>query len=332
MKKHIFLVLACLVGTVQAFASGCDTDCCNPCSAPSDCCLDFDSKLFVDVGGGLRWDSIGWKTSASGFSSGDFHQRWRDIKLGVIEANVAFLACEHYLLKGNFDYGWVYGKNHLSTNRFGDSSDFTSSSSSFSARSKKGHAFDLSAGVGYQFNFECWSAAIAPVVGYSYNELNLRRSSFDLYDSSISVANSSSSSNGHGHKFRLSGPWLGFASTYQATCELLVYLDYAFHWANFRATLDEGLAFENTSLDFSRRFKSKNAYGNEVTIGGVYTLCDCWFAGLRFNYKNWYTSKKRHHSDPYSSSFSSSSSTESSRFRNLDWNTYIVTIDIGYTF
>jgi len=333
MKKKIFLVLACLVGTVQAFASGCcDTgDSCNPCCAPSDCCLDFDSKLFVDVGGGLRWDSISWKTRASGFDSGDFHQKWRDIKLGVIEANVAFLACDHYLLKGNFDYGWVYGKNHLSTNRFGSSSGFSSSSSNFSSRSKKGHAYDLSAGVGYQFNFECYSIALAPLVGYSYNELTLNRRGFDVYDTSF--GSSSSGSNGHNHKFRMSGPWLGFATTYQATCEMLFYLDYAFHWANFRATLDEGLAFEEPGLSFSRRFKSKDAYGNEITIGGVYTLCDCWFAGLRFNYKNWFTNKKNHHHhDVYSSSFSGSSSNEHSRFRNLDWNTYIVTIDIGYTF
>lgn len=336
MKKQIFLVLACLVSTVQAFASGCcDTsDSCNPCCAPSDCCLDFDSKLFVDVGGGLRWDSISWKTSASSFSSNDFHQKWRDIKLGVIEANVAFLACDHYLLKGDFDYGWVYGKNHLSTNTFGSSSGFSSSSSSFSSHSKKGHAYDLSAGVGYQFNFDCncMSGSVAPLIGYSYNELSLNRKSFDVYEPEISI--SSSSSNGHSHKFRMSGPWLGFAATYQATCEMLLYLDYAFHWANFRATLDEGLAFEDSSLNFSRSFKSKNAYGNEVTLGGVYTLCDCWFAGLKFNYKNWFTSKKNHHcNDPYSSGFnSSSSSNESSRFRNLDWNTFIVTVDIGYTF
>lgn len=323
MKKQIFLVLACLVGTVQAFASGCDTDCCNPCSAPSDCCLDFDSKLFVDVGGGLRWDSLSWKTSASGYSCNDFRQKWSDIKLGVIEANFAFLACEHYLLKGNFDYGWVYGKNHLSANRFGFNS-FSDSSSRSSAHSKKGHAYDLSAGVGYQFNLDCWSASIAPLVGYSYNVLSLNRGSFGPYNH-----RDSSSCGSNKHKFRLSGPWLGFASTYQANCDMLFYLSYAFHWASFRATVDEGLAFESfNNRHSSRSFKSKNAYGNEVTIGGVYTLCDCWFAGLKFNYKNWFTNKKRHHDGPYDDWSSSSKS----RFRHLDWNTYIVTVDIGYTF
>lgn len=334
MKKQIFLVLACLVGTVQAFASGCDPDCCNPCSAPSDCCLDFDSKLYVGIGGGLRWDNIGWKTSSWRFSSDNFHQKWRDIKLGVIEANVGFLACEHYLLKADFDYGWVYGKNHLSTNTF-DSSSFLSSSSNFSSRSKNGHAYDLSAGVGYQFNWECWSASFAPLVGYSYNYLTLRRKGFDPYGRGFHD-DSSSRTCGNSHKFRLSGPWLGFATTYQATCEMMLYLNYAFHWANFRATVDEGLAFEDFSYTrphFSRSFKSKNAYGNEVTLGGVYTICDCWYAGLKFNYKNWYTSKKHHSCDPYrSSSRHHASSSDRSRFRNLDWNTYLVTVDIGYTF
>ncbi|MBA3816675.1 MAG: hypothetical protein H0X29_09205 [Parachlamydiaceae bacterium] len=342
MKKHLFLVLACLVGTVQAFASGCETDCCNPCSAPSDCCLDFDSKLYVSVGGGLRWDSISWKTSASGFNNGDFRQKWRDIKLGVIEADMAFLVNDHYLIKGDFDYGWVYGKSRLSTNTFGESSAFASSSSNFSTRSRNGHAYDLSGGIGYQFNFDCWSGSIAPLVGYSYNYLQLRRGSFDLYDSSVSD-NLSSSSNANTHRFRLSGPWFGFGATYNVNCETLLYLDYAFHWTNFRAKLDEGLAFENTNTTFSRSYRKKNAYGNEVTLGGIYTLCDGFFAGLKFNYKNWYTSKGRNNSSPYnegsgfgsssnsSSSFSNSSG-ENSRFRHLDWNTYMVTVDIGYTF
>lgn len=329
MKKQIFLILACLVGAVQVFASGCDTDYC----CPNDCCLDFDSKLTVDIGGGLRWDNLNWKSR--GFDSSErFHQKWNDIKIGLIEANFQFLACEHYLLKGDFDYGWVYGKNHLSS-RFGSgSSDFSSDSSSGGGRhAKKGHAYDLSGAIGYQFNWECYQIAFAPLVGYSYNFLKLDRHNRGPYSSSSS-SDSSSGSGGAGNKFWLSGPWVGFAATYQVTCEILAYVDYAFHWADFHARVENGLLFEGFSDTLTRKYRSKNAYGNEVTIGGVYTLCDCWFAGLKFNYKNWWTDKKKHHhSSPYSSSFSSSSGSGGDfNLRDFSWNTYIVTLDIGYTF
>lgn len=334
MKKQIFLILACLVGAVQVFASGCcETD---NCCQPSDCCLDFDSKLTASIGGGLRWDSLDWKSSGVVFGSSEsFRQKWKDIKIGLIEADFQFLACEHYLLKGDFDYGWVYGKNHLSSSDFGSSSGFSSSSSSsgFSSKSKKGNAYDLSIGLGYQFNFDCYQIAFAPLVGYSYNYLKINRHGVDgPYDSFSS--GSSSSDGGRGHKFRLSGPWLGFATTYQATCEMLLYLDYAFHWATFRATVDNGFAFEDSSAtNFRTNFRSKKTYGNEVTIGGIYTLCDCWFAGLKFNYKNWFTNKSHHSRSPYDFSFSSSSSSGSdANFRNFNWNTYTITVDVGYTF
>lgn len=333
MKKQIFLILACLVGAVQVFASGCcETD---YCCQPSDCCLDFDSKLTVDIGGGLRWDNIDWKSRGLLFgssSSEGFRQKWKDIKIGLIEANFQFLACEHYLLKGDFDYGWVYGKNHLSSSDFNDFSFSSSSSSGFSRKSKNGNAYDLSIGVGYQFNWDCYQIAVAPLVGYSYNYLKLNRHQFGPYGDDSS--SSSSGSSGRGHKFRLSGPWVGFATTYQATCEMLVYLDYAFHFASFKANVDNGFAFEESLSNTRANFKNNRTYGNEVTVGGIYTLCDCWFAGLKFDFKNWWGDKKHHHRSPYdfSSSSSGSSSGTSANFKNFNWNTYIVTVDIGYTF
>lgn len=332
MKKQVFLTLACLVGAVQAFASGCcDTD---YCCQPSDCCLDFDSKLYANIGGGLRWDSLDWKSSGflgDSSSSGHFNQKWKDIKIGLIEANFLFLACEHYLLKGDFDYGWVYGKNNLHSSDF-DSSDVSDSSSSFfSSKSKKGNAYDLSIGVGYQFNWDCYQIAFAPLVGYSYNHLKLNRHRNGPYSSELD--GSSSGDGGSGHRFRLSGPWLGFAATYQATCEMQFYLDYAFHWASFRATVDNGfVVFDESATNTRANFRNNKTYGNEVTVGGTYTLCDCWFAGLKFNYKNWWGSKGHQHRSPYDFSDSSSSSVTDAHFRNFNWNTYTLTVDIGYTF
>lgn len=337
MKKQIFLVLACLVGAVQAFASGCDPDCCNDC-------LDFNSKLTVDLGGGLRWDNISFKRH-NGF--GSTHDKLNDIKIGQIQGDIQYLACEHLLLKGYFDYGWVYGKTRHSVRvneegPYGPYSDF--SSSGFSTHSKKGNAYDLYGAVGYQFNWDCYQVAFAPLVGYSYNYLKLNRGSSndgsswssgsgselsgsESIGSESSSFSSSSGCNGRGTKFRLSGPWVGFAATYQWSCDLQLFVDYAFHWARFHATANETNFFGS---ERSRSLKSKNAYGNEVVVGATYTLCDSWFAGLNFNYRNWYGSKSGHNGS--SNVYGSFSSESDSKLRNFNWNTYVVSLDIGYSF
>ena len=197
MKKQIFLVLTCLVGAVQAFGSGCDTDCCNDC-------MDFNSKLSVDLGGGLRWDDLNFKRH-NGFAN--TRDKLNDVKIGQIQGDVQYLACEHYLLKGYFDYGWVYGKSRhtVSVDNEGSSSDF--SSDGFSSHAKNGQAYDLYGAVGYQFNFDCYQLSFAPLVGYSYNYLKLDRNGNGGSSSSGSSSSSdfsSSGSSGRGTKFWLS--------------------------------------------------------------------------------------------------------------------------------
>lgn len=308
MKKTLFLALACLSITGSSFADDCGgyTDC-------STDCFGFDSVLTFDIGGGYRNDSMKWKVFPSDNIAGtEIEERWKNIGLGVIEANAQFLACEHYLLKVDFDYGWFTnnGSHHYRLfNEAGDILDYKAK--------PRGNAYNLSGGIGYQFNLDCYRVSFAPLVGYSYYQQRFK--SRNYHNELVPLADDILAHNDY--KFRWSGPWVGFALAYQATCELQLYFDYYYHWTRFRGTVKEN--FVNRLSQFPGNIRSNNAYGNEFTVGANYTFCDYWFVGVKFDYKQFCGSHGKSHLDD---------SDLTSPLRKLDWKSSTITMDIGYSF
>jgi len=304
MKKQLFLILACLSITAQSFADDwCAQDCCTDC-------FGFDSVLTFDVGGGYRNDSLKWKIFPDIDQENEIQERWKNIGLGVVEANAQFLACEHYLLKVDFDYGWFTNKGSQSYRSFGGLED------ELHYKSKpRGNAYNLSGGIGYQFNFDCYRVSFAPLVGYSYHQQRFknRKYSNELFPEIEDLLAHND------YKFRWSGPWVGFALAYQATCELQLYFDYYYHWTRFRGTVNENFLLGQ----LPNHLRSNNAYGNEFTVGATYTFCDAWFVGLKYDYKEFCGSKGRSHFDE---------ADFHSPLRSLNWQSSTVTLDVGYSF
>jgi Protochlamydia outer membrane protein len=307
MKKQVFLFLACL----SLIAPSLIADCCAPCCM--DNCFGFDSVLTFDVGGGYRNDSLKFKIFPSEHPGSLIEQNWKNMGMGVVETDAQLLICENYLLKGDFDYGWF-------TNNGSHRFDFFQVFGAHAFKAKpRGNVCDISGGIGYQFNFNCARVSLAPLVGYSYHQQRLKSRKFSFIISPEF---------GHllahnDYKFRWSGPWVGFALAYQATCEIWLYLDYYYHWTRFRGTIKEHFAFQ--THHFPSHLRSNRANGNEVTVGGIYTFCDYWYIGIKFDYKQFCSNKgkgkaniERHHFD--------------SPLRNLRWNSSTITMDIGYEF
>ena len=301
MKKQIFLVLACLSMTMPSFA---DDFCSSNYNAD---CFGFDSVLTFDVGGGYRNDSVKWKTFPS--TDLEIEERWKNIGLGVVEANAQFLACEHYLLKVDFDYGWFSDNGSQTYKTFVDTAGVLDYKSK-----PRGNVYDLSGGIGYQFNFDRFRVSFAPLVGYSCHQQRFKSRTY------INEADLTTDVLAHNnYKFRWSGPWLGFALAYQATCELQLYFDYYYHWARFHGTVKENFLLGQ----FPSHLRSSNAYGNELTVGGTYTFCDYWFIGLKFDYKQFCGDKGKSITETLNLT---------SPLRKLNWQSSTVTLDIGYTF
>lgn len=274
-------------------------------------CFGFDSVLTFDIGGGYRNDSLKWKAFPAN-PGREIEEKWKNIGLGIVETNAQFLACEHYLLKADFDYGWFTNRG---SQRYSDT-NFNNTGTAVSYKAKpKGNAYNLSGGLGYQFNFDCYRVSFAPLAGYSYHQQRFKSRTYT--NVAFPLAENVLAHNDY--KFRWSGPWVGFAMAYQATCELQLYFDYSYHWARFRGTVKEHFYID----ELPTHLRSNRAYGNEFTVGGTYTFCDYWFVGVKFDYKQFCGNKGK---------YSNEADVESSALRKLDWQSSMITLDIGYTF
>ena len=301
MKKLIGLALAGLTLASQGIAEYCGNDCCSDC-------FGFDSVLTFDVGGGYRNDNLKWKHHPDDATS--IQEKWSNIGMGIVEANANFLACEHYLLKADFDYGWFNDSGHQTYKVF----DTDVLTDDWKAK-VRGNVYDISGGVGYQFNFDCYRASLAPLVGYSYQYQRFKSHKYrDILDEG-----SDSEFFKNTYTYRWRGPWVGAAFVWQPCCDWLLFFDYAFHWSRLRAKIDEHFLLGQRAATL----KFNTAYGNEFTVGANYVFCDWWFMGVKFNYKQFWANKGCLHGHE---------DEDDSRTRDLDWISYNVTLDIGYTF
>lgn len=306
MMKKLFLILALFAGSMQSYAS--DDWCASDCWSD---CFGTDSTLNVEVGGGYRHDTLKWKTFAPGV---EIRHKWKDLNMGVVDTHAQLLVCEHYLLKFDFDYGWF---NRDGRHQLRESNFFTGSFDEFRPR-VKGDVYDVSGAIGYQFNWDCYRYSLAPLVGYSYNYQNFRNQREHRRSGEFFSGRSFGRHNNY--KFEWNGPWLGFITAFQPTCDWQVYLSYAYHWAWFR-----GKVHENRFFGGRGHQRANDVSGNEVMVGTTYEFCDCWFLGLNFDYKSFFSNKGKF-------SRREGSGSGRSRFRKLDWESYYVTVDIGYTF
>lgn len=294
MKKWLFLLVTTLAWNSQVSAQGCFIDNCEQS------CCGCDLVTTVDVGAGYRQDKLKWVFA--GFSPGTaIHEKWNHIRMGYIEANARFVACQNILLKVDLDYAWSGWQN----NHHAKLVDYNSASVTNYRKSKSEcEAYDISAGLGYRFDlcYCCHEFAFTPLVGWSLHHLKFKNHAF--YELPKFV---------HSTYF-WNGPWIGFETAYQVCCDWKVYFDYSFHFGKFHTNIHEY---------FRHRKKEMTTYGNEFEIGTVYQWCDFWFVGLKFNYKNYWTNRSH-------SIFDQDNDTHHSKFAL--WHSYMIGVDVGYTF
>jgi len=304
MKKKIVLGLACLSMSMQAFADYCGYDCRTNC-------FGFDSVLTFDMGGGYRSDNLSWKRYPTATS--EISEKWKNIGMGIAETNASFLACEHYLAKADFDCGW-FSNSEKQRYEIYNSGVLTEELKSCT----KGQVYNISGGLGYQFNFRRCRISLAPLVGYSYNYQKYKNNE---YVNQLTTTITSTYPNNR-YKYRWSGPWVGFATSYQPYCDISLFFDYEFHWMTLHSNIDEHF----TAGQLPAHINSTNCYGNEFTTGADYVFCDGWFLRLKFDYKQFFANHPRYHVEGPEESFTNS------HIHNFTWNSYNITLDIGYNF
>lgn len=247
--------------------------------------------VLVNVGAGIRQDDLKWKMS--GLTPGvEIRERWKDINYATVVADLHYLTCNGYLFNLEGDYAWAEDRNkHTVASHDSDSSVY------FRRRFRtKGRAYDVSGSVGYQFS--CFNLSWAPLFGFSYSQQRFENPPF--YASQHVCQQSQHT------QCTWYGPWIGLGGAFEYDCRWLIYAKGAFHLARNHAKADELL---------SHRKSSRDAHGAEGTLGFDYRVYDSLAVGLKFNYKSFWATKKRHYN-----------------IGRVEWDSYYLVATLGFAF
>lgn len=314
MKKALYPLLAFLAAAANLFGMVCCTDDRDE-NCYSECCSDcfgFDSELTFGIGGGYRVDQLQWTVFPS-LTGDEVKEKWHNLQMGIVEADVKFVACENYLLLVDFDYGWFNRRGNQSVKTF----DLVPASPKLIGDLKsrtRGRVYDLEGAIGYQFNFCCDHYSIAPLVGYSYHFQKFKNRHYEDEESGAEVF----ADINNRYTFRWRGPFVGFTTAYQIDPYWNVYFAYAYHWVRYRAKLNE----EFVVSAFPTHQKANRVRGNEFVLGTNFEFCDSWFFGIKVDYKNYFSNKGSETSEGIIVS----------NLRDLRWKSFSATIEVAYQF
>lgn len=214
------------------------------------------------------------------------------------------LGCNFYG-RAEGTWGWILdGKYRREFSVFGES-DYSGSGSNSGVLelTKKSrdvaddrYVFDANVAIGYPFYFCDCTTEFAPVVGYAFDEQNLRLNRSEETFGFDSDSGYSGCGGCCDQKFisRWYGPFVGFDVAYRPCNECWsIFGEVEFHWTHYK-----GRTHINGNEYFTQR--ARNGHGWVVNVGAEYDFCNCWTAALAFKYTDFRVSRHRHGS---SSSF-----------------------------
>ena len=232
-------------------------------------------------------------------------------------------------LRGDAYWGWVLDGNfeqHASTyGSLGEYNDFRRFGESVHRKNivDDRYVYGVGGAIGYPFYFCDCSMILAPVVGYSVDEINLR-----VDDRGIGVERESGDffpTIGDGgccaRKYfsRWYGPFIGVDFEYRPFSQCWnIWGELEYHWAYF--TGKRGSADEIAEYAGDRTFHARNGSGWVFAIGADYDICNCWTAGFSLKFQDYRASKHhrvhfRDENGEYDNSSSRSESGEHGKFR-----------------
>lgn len=287
------------------------------------------------IGVGYRQDKLEWETKAdtplndhtAKLSS---ELSWKDLNIWQIQAKGRYVNCDNIYFRGYANYGWIVDgkvtdKDFIAFDDEGSCEEFEVARSK--ADSDHGHVYDVSLGLGYQFRMCDDTVALTPVVGYSWHGQHLR-----LEHGKQCIPTEESISDLHsGYKTRWYGPWLGLDFDYRFCYDWTFFASYEYHWASYRGRGDWNLR-EDILGDFHHR--SRRAYGNTVTVGINWELCDCWTVGVTGQWQCW---RAKHGRDRVKILEIEEGDIDidcylSSPLNHVDWHSASITVDVGMLF
>lgn len=253
------------------------------------------------------------------------------------------LGCNFYV-RGQFSLGWILdGKYNENSKVFIDETFFGSVIDDVVIESGTcntidgRYTVDFLAAIGYPFYFCDCTMFLAPVVGYAFDEQNLKvddnhRADLTEVDS-IFIPTSGSINNATHSKFvsRWYGPFIGLDFSYRPCNECWgIWAELEYHYARFSAK-----KHELGGVDLFNCFDktSRNGHGWVFAAGAEYAFCGCWTVGFDAKYQD-FRSTKRHRlcsDDEFESIFGSVSG--DNHFRTHEsWRSFAFSGTLGRSF
>lgn len=301
----------------------------------------------VSFEAGYRHDSIDWRTR---FPSDDpflkTSTRFKDLDIFQIGVHGRSTVGNNFYVRGSAYWGWIIDGDFRRNaqldfspgNFISGPSDLTLGFSDRLRSTVDDHyVFGVGGAIGYPFYLCDCTLILAPVIGYSFDEQNVRVDdrNFD-FGGFDSYASSSSNHNSCRHTFisRWYGPFVGVDFDWRpyASC-FNVWAELEFHWGSFRGKTSNINDDDSGVFAFYHRNRHSNEARAWVFAAGIeYDLCSNWTVGLSAKFQDW--SANRHHRTCINNDFSYEfGSFCDHRYRdNNKWRSYAINLTFGRDF
>lgn len=256
----------------------------------------YEGVSFIEFESAIRHDQIGWNfivpsprpVIETRLSIQDIHIFQIGLTAGTI------VECCHYplLVRAKADYGFILAGNQketLETINY-DSQPDGMTTQSLTGRHIADDQFvaDLSICIGYPCYFYDCSVTFTPLVGYAYDIQSLRAKSTrrDFFIRNIDHPAPTSSDQCVCNKYVMAwyGPWIGVDLEYNTCGCFDLFAQFEYHFARLTAKRNSNIGFN--PIDYYHR-GTHHAHGSLISLGGNYSFCHCWYAGVKATYQDW---------------------------------------------
>lgn len=289
---------------------------------------------------GYRRDTIDWRhrfPSNDPFVSSSVKFEDLDIfQIGL--RGWTTVGCNVYV-RGSAYWGWILDGDFKRSfhNDFSTDSEFDQSCFRFGFSDCKRstvddkYVFGLSGAVGYAFWFCDCTMVLAPVVGYAFDEQNIRvdDEGFDFDSYVFPFGSNEQHCCRNTFISRWYGPFVGVDFDWRPCNSCFnLWAELEYHWGSFRGKRSH---FDDFNFFDEHNRRSHNARAWVFAAGFDYDLCNCWTAGISVKFQDW--NGNRHHKfcdNDFDSDYFDFCDHRSRT--NHKWRSYAINVTVGREF
>ncbi|UCF93218.1 MAG: autotransporter domain-containing protein [Desulfobacterales bacterium] len=283
---------------------------------------------------GYRRDDFSWNIAGdlSGNNPNVLSElTWDDLEICWLKLQNQTVGSRLFYLRGHLNYGRILEGDNRDSDFGGDNR--TSEFSRSDNEAGDGDVWDASLGVGYPLRlFEDSPLEIAPLIGYSYHQQNLKmrhgRQTLATPGTTPPLGPFPGLNSSYETHWR--GPWIGVDLSYRSK-ELKAFMhrmevcfSFEYHWADYRGSADWNL---RTDLARPQSFKH-DADGDGIIVSAGFNIFfnPHWALNLSYDYQDWSTD------DGVDKIFFADGTRGATRLNEVNWKSYAIGLGIGYRF